>query len=592
MLVSAPALMYYDPKRETIISADASSYGLGATLLQVHEGKLKPVAFCSRTLTDSEKRYSQIEKECLAGVWACERFARYVQGMDSFRLQTDHKPLVPLINTYDLDRAPPRCQRLLMRLLRFQVIAEHVPGKQLTVADALSRNPLSNTSDSSTDDEVQVYLQSVVTNAPVSSQKLREIKAATLQDEELAKVISLIQKGWPPKRSLHPSLHGYYSARSQLSEADGLVLYQDRLVIPAALRQDVLKRIHEGHQGLTKCRARARMSVWWPRISMDITQLVSTCRFCIENKPSLRHEPLLTTPLPEGPWQRIAADLCEFEKQNYLIVTDYYSRDIEIGHLSSISSRQVIGRLKSLFVRWGIPLELVTDNGTQFTSDEFKQFCAEYGFSHVTSSPHFPQANGAAERAVQTAKHILKQPDPHLALMCYRATPNTATGESPAKIMTGRHIRTTLPMLDNKMQFEPANKQSILLKDTQTKSSYKFFHDRHHSARPLPELLPGQDVRVKLDGEKVWKTSAKVLSKCDEPRSYLVKMDNGAVSRRNRRHLQLIPDPDVPQILPLEGSPVKQPSSPLKAVPAEQKLDTGQSNETVRQPQHLTPHNA
>lgn len=235
-------------------------------------------------------------------------------------------------------------------------------------------------------------------------------------------------------------------------------------------------------------------------------------------------------------------------------------------------------------------MELITDNGTQFTSDEFKQFCAEYGFSHKTSSPHFPQSNGAAERAVQTAKHILKQPDPHLALMCYRATPSTATGVSPAKIMTGRHIRTTLPMLENKLQSEPVNKQSILQKDMQTKSSYKFFHDRHYSAQPLPELLPGQDVKVKLDGEKTWKTSAKVLSKCEEPRSYLVKMDNGTVSRRNRRHLQLVPDPTEPQEPPQGGSPVKPPSSPLIVIPTEQNvLDTGQSDKSLKQPQHSTP---
>lgn len=594
MLVSAPALAYYDPQRETVISADASSYGLGATLLQDHEGKLKPVAFCSRTLTDSEKRYSQIEKECLAGVWACERFSRYVQGLDGFRLQTDHKPLVPLINTYDLDKAPPRCQRLLMRLLRFQVAAEHVPGKQLAVADALSRNPLSNSSDSSTDKEVQMYLQSVVSNAPVTPQKLKEIRAATLQDEELTKVTSLIQNGWPSRQALHPSLQGYYLARSQLSEADGLILYQDRLVIPTALRPDVLKRIHEGHQGLTKCRARARMSVWWPHISTEITQLVTTCRFCVENKPSQRHEPLLTTPLPQGPWQRIAADLCEFEKQNYLVVTDYYSRDIEIANLSNTSSRQVIGKFKSMFVRWGIPLELVTDNGPQFTSEEFKQFCADYDFAHVTSSPHYPQANGAAERAVQTAKHILKQPDPHLALMSYRATPCTATGVCPGLIMTGRHIRTTLPMLENKVNRVPINEQGILLKDTQTKSSYKFYHDRHHSARPLPELFPGQDVRVKLDGERTWKSSGKVLSKCDEPRSYLVQMDNGTVSRRNRRHIQLVSDPVCPpklQELPPGGSPTK-PTSSSNITEDKTELDTGQDDGTMQLPQHETSPNA
>ncbi|CAL9705072.1 unnamed protein product [Knipowitschia caucasica] len=332
------------------------------------------------------------------------------------------------------------------------------------------------------------------------------------------------------------------------------------------------------------------MSVWWPGISNEITQLITTCRFCIENKPSQRHEPLLTTPLPQGPWQRIAADLCEFEKQNYLIVTDYYSRDIEIANLSNISSRQVIGKLKNMFVRWGIPLELVSDNATQFTSEEFKHFWAEYGFAHVTSSPHFPQSNGAAERAVQTAKHILKQPDPHLALMCYRATPCTATGVCPAVVMTGRHIRTTLPMLENKMNSVPIDKQAILRKDQQSKSSYKFFHDRHHSARPLAELFPGQDVKVKLDGEKTWKSSGKVLGKSDEPRSYLVQMDNGTISRRNRGHIQLVPDSISslpPQELPHASSP-KQ-TSPVDATQEDSELDSGQCVVTTKLSLHETP---
>uniref|UniRef100_A0A8C6M941 Gypsy retrotransposon integrase-like protein 1 n=1 Tax=Nothobranchius furzeri TaxID=105023 RepID=A0A8C6M941_NOTFU len=422
--------------------------------------------------------------------------------MGQVRLQTDHKPLVPLINSYDLDKMPLRCQRLLMRLMRFNVTAKHVPGKQLVVADALSRHPLHGCYPSETDSQVKAYVSNVVTSKPIKSQKLEEIHRATQRDPELQKAVIFIRQGWPRRMAKSSPLQGLYAARSHLSESDGLVLYHDRIVIPTALRPSVLDQLHEGHQGLTECRERARSTVWWPNIGLQITHKVRSCIFCRQHKPTQRRKTLVTTPLPNGPWQKIAADLCELEGKNCLVVVDYFTRDIEIASLTTTTSRQVINKLKHMFVRWGIPLELVSDNGTQFTSSEFQDFKRSYGFTHTTSSPHYPQSNGAAERAVQMAKYILKQPHPCLALMSYCSTPIAATGASPAQLMTGHQIRTTVPVLDKTLLPSPVNRDLVRQRDAAAKDPYRFFYNCRHSARPLPELPPGQDVVVKLDGEK------------------------------------------------------------------------------------------
>lgn len=133
LLTTAPVLAYYDVKKPTAVLADASSYGQEVVLLQLHGQQWKPVVYCSRHLTEAETRYALIEKESLAGVWACQKFYRYLCGLEQFKLVTDHKPLVPLINNRSLDNVPLQCQRLLMRLMKFNPVAAYAPGKTLVV---------------------------------------------------------------------------------------------------------------------------------------------------------------------------------------------------------------------------------------------------------------------------------------------------------------------------------------------------------------------------------------------------------------------------------------------------------------------------
>ena len=165
-MTKSTALAFYDHNRPTKLSSDASSYGLGAVILQEIDGEFRPVEYASRTLTNAERHYAQIEKELLGVVWACERFSRYLVGLDKFIIETDHKPLIPIINVKDLDGTPIRCQRLLIRLMRYNGVAQFSPGKTLVFADLLSRKPLEFDNDKDLENDVQFYVHAITSGIP------------------------------------------------------------------------------------------------------------------------------------------------------------------------------------------------------------------------------------------------------------------------------------------------------------------------------------------------------------------------------------------------------------------------------------------
>ncbi|KAJ0023870.1 hypothetical protein NQD34_003769 [Periophthalmus magnuspinnatus] len=422
------------------VLGDASSYGLGGVLLQLWEEGWRPVAYASRSLSPTEQRYAQVEKEALASTWAaCERFRDFLIGKH-FCLETDHKPLVSLLGGQALDLLPPRIQRFRMRLMRYSYNVQYAPGKSLWTADTLSRSPLKAPmikADKELMESTDIYVDSIVTNLPVSSSYMQTLKEQLKLDSVCSRVMDMCTQGWPEHVKQEPLLKNYWTDRATLTVKDGLLLKDTRLVIPSAMRNQVLEKIHEGHQGVVKCKARARQTVWWPGLSQQISEMVLKCRTCIQERHN-SSEPLMPTEYPVRPWQRVGTDLFELRGKTYLLAVDYYSRYVEIALLNKTKSSDVITHLKSFFARHGIPEVLMSDNGPQYSCQTFTEFAATYGFKHITSSPKFPQSNGEAERAVQTVKNLLKKAaDPYLALLAYRATP-LQSGYSPAELLMGR----------------------------------------------------------------------------------------------------------------------------------------------------------
>jgi transposase InsO family protein len=465
-------------------------------------------------------------------------------------------------------------------MMRFNPVVKHVPGKELVIADALSRKPLPLTlPDVQKAEEVEEFVDYVQASWPASDKRLTEIQVETASDPALQMVTRAILQGWP-SNTVPEMMKPYLQAKGELSIVDGILTMGDRIVVPPSLRREMLSRLHESHQGLEKCRANAKAAVWWPGIGQDIQNMIESCLFCCENRSAQRCEPLKPTQLPTRPWEKIAVDLCEHKKRHFLVAIDFYSRWIEVKQLFSTSASAVIGRLKDMFATHGIPDELMSDNGPQFTAEEFREFATQYGFARVTSSPHHHQGNGEAERAVQTVKKMLDQKDVDLALLNYRNSPHSATKVSPAMALMGRRMKTRMPTLTKQLMPALPDHEAMCQADKSAKQRLKADFDRRHGARLLKPLPPGQSVLIRLDTDKDWCKTGTVIQADPENRTYLVQTQTGTV-RRNRRHLQ-----DLPALPPLQESPVDLDLPEEQLEPA---LQSPSSEGSLSTPPCITP---
>ena len=543
-LTECTLLQYYDPHKPVFIHTDASLKGLGAAILQRDENMhLRPVEYTSKSLTATEQRYSCIERELLAIVFAVHRFHTYLYGR-SFNVVTDHKPLVSILDK-PLTAAPPRLQRMLTKLQGYQINISYQKGSDNSLADGLSRFPNAKNNE-------PIDLDIRVDFVHFTPNRLNELQTASLADPILNALRETIIIGWPDNsKDLPLDIRPFWNFRDILSVNDGLILKGQQIVIPKTLQPNILEQLHTAHMGAEKTKLLARDAVYWININRDIDEFIHKCSICQTLRKSQQKEPLECHDIPTKPWSILGVDIFDLHSEQWLIIADYYSKFPVLRKLPQPAPcSTVVQLMKSVFSEYGIPDRVVSDNGPHFSGSAFKEFSNDWQFQHVTSSPRRPQGNGFVERQIQTVKQTLNKAklsgtDPLLAMVYLRSTPISSNVPSPAFLLMGRKIRSDLLC---KISNSQSNADDILDALEKRKQSQKLNYDKGALKSDLPPLYSGQQIRVQDPTSKRWEPAV-VNAKTHDTRSYIVKDKNGKLIRRNRQHIMQIPQSSVPKKL-------------------------------------------
>lgn len=519
---SDKVLVSYNPDLPLILATDASPHGLAAVLSHIIDGEERPIYYASRSLTRSESSYSQLDREATAVYWAFKRFYHYLYGR-KFTLIIDNKPLERIFHP---NKALPimsahRLIRYAEFISGFDYQIQHRTSKEHANVDYFSRNPvlLDTKLINFIEDSYQVnqLTISIITESPTITYK--KIVQETEQDTTLKTLKNKLLSGeiQNPEFTVH----------------SGIIMRGTRVYIPEKLRPAILKELHQTHIGVVKMKGIARSLCYWPGIDAEIEALVKACQNCAEVKKSPEKAPLHTWQEPEQPWQRIHADYAgPFKDHYFFVVVDAKTKWVEISMSKKApDTKSTIQALDEIFARNGLPHDLVTDNATNFKSQEFMNFCESNGIQQKFSAPNHPATNGLAERTVQTLKQKLKamSEEPgslreklNAFLFKYRSTP-LINGKTPAELHINRKLRTRLHLIQPPV--ENTRKQEKL---------------------PVRKFYPGSRVQARnYSGPVMWKfgTVIKKLGRLH----YLVKLDHGYILKR---HIDQLRETEVFSITP------------------------------------------
>ncbi|KAK9679892.1 Integrase zinc binding domain [Popillia japonica] len=429
MIKNSRMLIIYRPDFDIIVAADASPYGVGAVISHIINGEERPIMFASRTLTKTEANYAQLHREALALFFAVQKFHKYIYGR-SFRLVTDHKPLLGIFNREKKipPLAPLRIQKWIHMSSLYDYNLEYKVGSKMGNADALSRLPVGS-------DEEEISVNFVeFCELPLTA---KEVRTCTTKDLTLKKVMEYYRNGWPTKNS-EPNLISYFKRKDELAIENDILLLGNRVIIPYQMR--------------------TRNEVYWPGIDSDIEQYCNSCKTCLIHQRKATQVPLASWPKTSKEWERLHIDFLEKYGHHVLIVVDAHSRWMDLYLMKrGTAAGQIIEKLRQSFTYFGIPEQIVSDKGPPFNGAEYEKFYKANNIKCTFGPPLHPCSNGTVEKQVATVKKCIvkqvfeKYKDSKFINMTqalqdfifkYRNTPNTVTGYTPADMMLKRQPRT------------------------------------------------------------------------------------------------------------------------------------------------------
>ena len=517
-------LTYYDTDQPLTFHTDASKYGLGAALLQNN----KPIAFASKTLTNVETCYANIERDCLSVVFGLERFHTHICRRH-ITVYNGHKPL-EMITKKPIHAVPPHLQCMLLRLQCYNYTLQYKPGKEMSLADWLSRFP-------SRKENSPIELHQSIQHISFTPNTIHIICGALERDPILSMVYCLTLQGWPGKaHEVSKIAQQFWGTRDKLSIQEGLLIKGDRICISHELHNRFLHDLHKSHQEIEKMQLKARAMIHWPGIDANKIEYMKRCNICLQHKAVQPIQPLLPWDVLHSPWQDLATDFFQFNNKEYLLISNVFSKFPFIFKVTTKTADMVISRLEQLISQYGYSFSLSTDNGPPFSSVTFAKFLTKNKIDHITSLLHYPKSNGYIECQVKTIKTAPATAEASgktldKVLLNIRSTPIGSNLPSPQEILHNcTEDRPGKP--SQPVNFEQIRNYLIIQKEVQ-KDNY----DQRHQAKPLPELWPGQEVLFLNPAENKSKyIQGTILSPSSTTRSYKIEA-NGRIYCHTRQHI-------------------------------------------------------